>query len=976
MSTTPKVSVIIPAYNAASSIVKTLDAVKNQTLTSLECIIVNDGSKDDTHQVVSDYIEKTRDQRFILIDQENTGVGGARNKGIENAKGKYIAFYDADDDVPADALSNLVSVADEKRADLVIGNMWFSNMTERHQTKALQRLTSHKRIHPFDEDIIKTGSPCNKLFSREIMMRYNIRFSNLRRAEDLLFCIEFEGKCSLIAPCESIVYTYERRPFWEESSLTQNNDMQTYKDVIESQDACLRAITENYEFISKKIGQEDSIAQAELKNQYDKLKSKMYCRFVKTNFHDEIYRFAWVTDSEVLDNIHDRIEECRKHVFPYDWETEITNTSSGLILENDNVVSKEKIAASPLMTFAVSGITEESDLNLLLKGIYRQNFPAFEILIQEKLFDLLDETWKTMENIRVVGADDHSFRDKALRDCRGKYIWFIDRLVYISRTLVRSLYNFAEKNPARLFMSIPLYKRQADEYKRIDANATSFTSELGRQKRRTEYNQLDYFWCNKIFTTRKLRSLKNPFAQSDWETLDRFYSNSSYYKLDRLPLVTDLDDADVLNRVKSKKVKLTWRKKLEEEDDFQHKIDNRYERVLTRAERKKMRRRKNKKDFFRWVTVKLIYPVIYAFYRHKQVDPNKVLFVEPTQLKPTNSMKGMIRAVKKDKNVKIIQMSLGHNKVRKKEQLKREIAFLKEFATARYVFTTEALATIGGFTKKKETTVVQLWHGCGAFKRFGFSTADYKFGGSLESKVKYPDYRNADLVTVSSPEVIWAYEEAMDYKGAGVVQATGISRTDIFYDDNYLAEARQRVFNAIPEAKGKKVILYAPTFRGRVRKAKAPDRLNIKAMCKALGDDYYLLIKHHPHCRNLPPVPDECRGFAKDVTESMTIDDLICCADICISDYSSLIFEYSLFEKPMIFFAYDLEDYNDWRGFYYDYDELTPGPVVSTTKEIINYIKDVDAQFDAEEVKEFREKFMSACDGHATERILKQIGMF
>ena len=72
----------------------------------------------------------------------------------------------------------------------------------------------------------------------------------------------------------------------------------------------------------------------------------------------------------------------------------------------------------------------------------------------------------------------------------------------------------------------------------------------------------------------------------------------------------------------------------------------------------------------------------------------------------------------------------------------------------------------------------------------------------------------------------------------------------------------------------------------------------------------------------------------------------------------------------MIFFAYDLEDYFDWRGFYYNYDELTPGPVVTTNEEIVAYIHQVKDHFDPSEVRAFRNRFMSACDGHATERII------
>ena len=78
-------------------------------------------------------------------------------------------------------------------------------------------------------------------------------------------------------------------------------------------------------------------------------------------------------------------------------------------------------------------------------------------------------------------------------------------------------------------------------------------------------------------------------------------------------------------------------------------------------------------------------------------------------------------------------------------------------------------------------------------------------------------------------------------------------------------------------------------------------------------------------------------------------------------------------DRPMIFFAYDLEEYGDWRGFYYDYEELTPGPVVRTTEEIVGWIQ--KGKFDMEPLRVFRERFMSACDGHATERLMELVGI-
>ena len=263
---------------------------------------------------------------------------------------------------------------------------------------------------------------------------------------------------------------------------------------------------------------------------------------------------------------------------------------------------------------------------------------------------------------------------------------------------------------------------------------------------------------------------------------------------------------------------------------------------------------------------------------------------------------------------------------------------------------------------------------CGAFKKWGMSTADLIFGGSRDEILRHPFYENLSLVTVSSPEVVWAYEEAMVLQDRpGIVRPVGVSRTDVFFDDDYLAESRRKLLEAVPAAADKRVIVYAPTFRGRVAQAEGPAALDIAAMRDAFSADSVLVIKHHPFVRELPPIPADCRDFAFDVTRELPINELLCSADAVISDYSSLVFEYSLFGRPMVFFAYDQDEYADWRGFYYDYDALTPGPVCTTTEGVVSALKAAAEDFDSSEVDAFRERFMSACDGRATDRIIEEV---
>lgn len=368
---------------------------------------------------------------------------------------------------------------------------------------------------------------------------------------------------------------------------------------------------------------------------------------------------------------------------------------------------------------------------------------------------------------------------------------------------------------------------------------------------------------------------------------------------------------------------------------------------------------------------RIVFPLGYKHYiKGKKIKRKKAVFVEVRFDEITDSFRLVYDRMKAD-GFDVHEQFIENIKPGKWGYIKRCLRMLEDISDAHYVFLNDACNVTSCIPLRKGTKIYQLWHACGAFKKFGMNTAELIFGDNRKSLEKYPNYGNLSYVTVSSPEVIWAYEEAMNLKDTKTqVVATGVSRTDVFYDQHFIEQSKAAVYSVCPAAENKKIILYAPTFRGRVAKAESPDCLDIPAMKRALGDEYVLLIKHHPFVKQPPVVPEDCADFAMDVTKSLEIDQLLCASDVCVSDYSSLIFEYSLFERPMIFFAYDLDDYFDWRGFYYNYDELTPGPVVQETEEIIDYIRHLDARFDQAQVHAFKEKFMSSCDGHATDRIM------
>ena len=381
-----------------------------------------------------------------------------------------------------------------------------------------------------------------------------------------------------------------------------------------------------------------------------------------------------------------------------------------------------------------------------------------------------------------------------------------------------------------------------------------------------------------------------------------------------------------------------------------------------------------KARIFQLVTLKFVFPWLYQKYSRAPLKANKVLFIEVREGALSNDFRLLYDRLKRDYRVNIHCHFLEDYKVGRIEYTRRCARLVKDMAEAKYIFISDACRPVHCMTLRKGTVMMQVWHACGAFKKFGLSSAEQKCGDDRRMQEFFPFHKNYTYAAVSSQEVVWAYEEAFGMtERPGIVQPTGISRTDVFFDRDYVASARGRVEQFFPQAKDKKIILYAPTFRGRVAEAKAPDALDIAAMQQALGEEYVLLTRHHPFVQKLPRIPEGCEDFARDCTGKLTVEDCLCAADICITDYSSLIFEYALFKRPMIFFAYDLDDYNDWRGFYYPYEEMTPGPVFQTNEEMISYIKKLPAGFDREQVTAFKEKFMGACDGHATERILSLV---
>ena len=971
----PKVSIIIPAYNAEKTIARMLDAVRAQTFENYEVIVIDDGSTDGTRNILEEYAHS--DSRIRVFHQENAGVSATRNRGLDEATGDYVLFYDADDTVPENAVHDMYFAAREHLADLVIGRHSVQLMNEVYEAKSsaqLSRLADIPKNHPA---LCRNFSLCNKMFRLAVIEKHGLRFGDTKHAEDGLFLFEYIRVADKLSGCPAHVYDYIRPTLWEEHSLSQQISSASFQDAKKNILAIAEILDEEAKDAIDEINRSDATqaAKDETFYQWRRMQSSLWKRFAQTTILNEYYRRMWNGDEELYPLLQTSLKECKKNMFPSHW--------NGILKDNPDLqldaglLGPDELAEHPLLSVLITAELPKESVGRMMKAYYNQSYVSFEFIIDDSLAEAIPSEYRNRRNVRLLPHSALSkWKKRALQEAHGIDCVIVQEPIFPgTRTIQQMLAVMVQDE--HLFVTAPVCLMQDGRYPELKTQSTAFVNEFAVVHKVTKYNRLDALWSNKIFNIKALLAKKRLFEKDATKDIIRLYRTVKHEKFTENAFLTEqLTDDDILKKVHSLRVRLLYSYKRHQEEKRLTRIEK--ENTETEALSFRLRKWRNRhlRNGYKVLTLKVIFPLYYKWNARKPIQKNKVLFI--VNRKPTlpNSMTYVHGLLEQSGKFTIHDKFLLNLSLRYRQKFRVDLELIKDLATANYVFLDEATVTTCGIHKRPETKIVQLWHGCGAFKKFGFSTADKLFGGDAKEQLRFPMYRNFDIVCVSSPEVVWAYEEAMLLQGEGIVKPVGVSRTDVFFQPEYIDAARERVETAIPVARDKKIILYAPTFRGRVAHAYGPDHFDYDMLYEALGQEYIILIKHHPLVKKLPEIPLEYRdSFVYDVSHSMEIEDLICVSDICISDYSSLIFEYSLFEKPIILFAYDLDVYFDWRGFYYDYYEMAPGPVLISTEEIIDYIQNLDTKFDKDKMRAFREKFMRSCDGHSTERILNEVGL-
>lgn len=296
------------------------------------------------------------------------------------------------------------------------------------------------------------------------------------------------------------------------------------------------------------------------------------------------------------------------------------------------------------------------------------------------------------------------------------------------------------------------------------------------------------------------------------------------------------------------------------------------------------------------------------------------------------------------------------------------IKAIYHLATSNNVIVDNYFGFLSAINFKKQVQCVQLWHAVGAIKNFGLKDHSVKQRSKVALRRFLDVYKRFDKIIVGSEAMAKIFIKAFNISSDNILR-TGIPRTDLFFDNEAQKRIIQKLYNENQNLKEKKVILYAPTYRD-YEINHFDLKLNIERMYQALHDEYVLLLKCHPVVKKHTHL-DQYPGFVYDYSDYPDVNELLLITDILITDYSSIPHEFSLLNRPMIFFPYDLDEYEKSRGLWDKFNEMVPEPIVYSTDDVIKCIK--SGKFNYEQIKSFSSKWNQYSLGHSSYNLVNYL---
>ncbi len=938
-----KISVIVAINNGAKELKATLESIKSQTFKDFEVIMLDASSDDETPSVMKQYLT---DKRFSYIFCEGTSISQARNKGISISKGKYVAFGDSNVIFSKDLFRHMYECAEKEKAELCIAPMTSTDEYGVHKFSSSGILAKRKRMNKFDTDIIWNPAVTNKLFLKSKIDEIKAEFNFFGKAREVAFTVPFTLESEIIASCSKGSVCYVSSVInGGVSQFPIEHYLDGYKYIIfNAEKAFDKAVEESTTEFEKK----------ELKKLKTYYIDQVYSKEVTVLLYS-YYRHFWLLSDEEIKKYAAIITELVSKLSP-GGRGALLKKNKDIFYSGQLIDSKKEMAENPKVTLAMVKNEKNAHhhgerLEIQVSSIFSQTMPSFELLVDGRLRESFPEKWKNKENVRFIDCESSGeCKNLALEQSRTDYIMFQDGFARLNPKLLMRHYLCLAGKDKYGFSTSPLSKFDGEKTTEYSFTELCYHSDISRTRvSEKDFSfSLDLFFSNKLFRTEHLKGIRFNFSDNAILDMYKLYTHSRFKKLSNTGAYLPYTEQQVVEYLLSENKNMPA---------GALNIYKKYKRLVFKNVRLKGIKAAVRGTFnkFGGFFISVISRILTAFYRSQSLK-NRVFFYSTL---PEGGYCDNLDAVYGECEFPkvLFRKALPHSY--------RDVAKIRKYMlTSKVIVIDCEMEYLRGIRLKKEQKVIQLWHKNGAFRRFGIDK-----NTTVSPFKEYKNHSQYSDVAVTSEYVRQFYAHAFGIE-LDTVKALGSPCSDEVLKESCNEVNAEVIRNKHPLLRNKKVYVYFPTYReSEGELADFDPKIDWSKLNKELADDEIFVVSRHPISES-----EFFKGVfysrVKDYTKDPT-SELLSLADVIVTDYSSIIFDGALLGKPMVFYCSDFGEFEP--DFYLDYEKELPGEIVKDSSVLLEALRRAEGVSTPELISGFRKKYMGACDGKSTERIIRLI---
>ncbi|GGU07654.1 CDP-glycerol:glycerophosphate glycerophosphotransferase [Streptomyces lateritius] len=914
-SDVPDVSVVVIVYNDEERLPRAVRSVLDQTLNNLEVIIADDCSTDGTEQVARSLEAADPRVRYVRLEQNSGGCSAPRNRGIEVARAPHIMFLDSDDELPRHACKSMLLVAEETRVDFVTGEV--TRYYEENDSTGLwypHLFTEQRVVQGIAEqpEYFFDHLSTNKLYRTAFIRDNRLTFPEGIHYEDQLFSAQAYTLAETFAVVPWSVYTWRLAP--ESVSISSSRH--------------------KIQNVADRIGVARLIDAYFDEHGHSGLRPDKDYKFLRHDFRlylgDLPFRDAdWV--AEFADVVNPYLNEIADETYArLSREERIC-----IHLLRTGRLEELQVAARQLGRPQVAPrfVTEDGDAMYWGAVAPADDAARSELDISE---------WHLKRQVLSSGRVRHELRSVEMRGSVLRLdIRTYDPAGLITDDVKASVKLAAHNKP----LSVPLVLRPEGE--------GQYASTVDLDLSRVPVGRVGVATRRHPVVSLESEGARRADVLLTSHDLPERRTTVTYHKvgLHHVKIAAEQRGTG--------RLEVTWERSgvlraLEPLGPYARKAKKkagRVKKILVGNEG-----RATVYDAISKLPRKRSLAVFEASEGRGYCDSPRYIYEE---LRRRNLPIDVVWAYSGDTSSFPDDVTL----------VKRgSWAYGRALAQAAYWVDSHNLPYL--YRKPQGTRYLQTWHGQ-TFKAMGFDVPSLRQAPAAQQDQFRDGVARWDALVCPSAEFERTFVPAFEVSAQLI--RSGYPRNDVLVrwsePEQQARAAAARETLGIPA--DRKVLLYAPTFRDDARKSGQSIRVDFAELAPLIADEWIVVVRAHPYDRF--KVDPELGHFLRDGSGFPDINDLLLASDAVLTDYSSLMFDYANTGRPILLYTDDYEAYRGGdRGTYYDLEDIAPGPMLTTTEELADAVKDIEGvkERHTQRYQRFQEMFCSYETGHASKMVV------